>query len=393
MGSGLSVQDLVTDGAGNVLANHVYVGANPLMRLDGNGEAVYYLTDAMGSVIGLVDSNGQSVASFDYDGFGNVRGTSGSDAVGEALGGDFRFQGQWLESESGLYYMRARDYDAQTGRFISRDPVDLIDTEPESLNPYQFAYGNPYVYSDPSGEITITSQTVARKVQDILEGIKKNYSRDLSQKAIDKAQGVATDIFSSLLETLVPYDVMGDGGYGTLAGFTLGGDAFEYIAQNVICNVIGGSYGSILDNIWLEAGVDPRGNPRDSGYGCGNTDLDYSPSRNRGNYSRSSLYNHPDFLIKRGDPVETDNKPPAYLIGDFKRSVSAINQYRGSNAGTQWRAILNYAKQRFAGGHQYIPVALYVTLRGEERQGQVKRRQQEAAVRYGVMLQIVSLFD
>ncbi|MEM0978786.1 MAG: RHS repeat-associated core domain-containing protein, partial [Cyanobacteria bacterium P01_H01_bin.58] len=201
MGSGLSVQDLVTDGAGNVLANHVYVGASPLMRLDGNGEAVYYLTDAMGSVIGLVDGNGQSVASFDYDGFGNIRGSEGRDAVGEAIGGDYRFQSHWLESESGLYYMRARDYDAQTGQFLSRDPVDRIQAIPESINPYQFVYNNPMVYSDPTGEITLGELNASKSVQEILGKARSYAFNEVREAAIDEAKGIATNVLKSVFNS------------------------------------------------------------------------------------------------------------------------------------------------------------------------------------------------
>jgi RHS repeat-associated protein len=105
----------------------------------------------MGSVIGLVDENGNRLSRIIYDGFGEVK--SGDD--GSSLGGDFRFQGQWLESESGLYYMRARDYDAETGLFLSRNPVDVQEQSIEAFNPYQFAFNNPLVFSDPTGMITI----------------------------------------------------------------------------------------------------------------------------------------------------------------------------------------------------------------------------------------------
>ncbi|MFJ5539862.1 RHS repeat-associated core domain-containing protein [Vreelandella titanicae] len=36
-----------------------------------------------------------------------------------------RFQGQWHDEESGLYYNRHRYYDPQQGRYISQDPIGL----------------------------------------------------------------------------------------------------------------------------------------------------------------------------------------------------------------------------------------------------------------------------
>jgi type VI secretion system secreted protein VgrG len=36
-----------------------------------------------------------------------------------------RFQGQWHDEESGIYYNRHRYYDPQQGRYISQDPIGL----------------------------------------------------------------------------------------------------------------------------------------------------------------------------------------------------------------------------------------------------------------------------
>ena len=77
------------------------------------------------------------MAQFNYDNFGNLRNASGTGAflLGNA-GGDFRFQGQWLDETTGLYNFRARYYGPETGRFMSYDPIELIEMEPESSNPY-----------------------------------------------------------------------------------------------------------------------------------------------------------------------------------------------------------------------------------------------------------------
>jgi RHS repeat-associated protein len=150
-----------------VVSDYVYGGSEIIARLDASGNPVYYLTDDLGSVIGLVDAAGNILSRIVYDGFGDV--VSGDD--GSSLGGDFRFQGQWLEGESGLYYMRARDYDSQTGLFLSRDPVDVQEQGVEAFSPYQFAYGNPLVYSDPSGQYSLSEINTAQVIDDILNNI------------------------------------------------------------------------------------------------------------------------------------------------------------------------------------------------------------------------------
>jgi RHS repeat-associated protein len=106
----------------------------------------------MGSVIGLMDENGQLVESFEYDAFGNVRSGGGEALPVFNWGGDSRFQGMWKDAGTGLYYVRARYYDPRTGRFLSRDPAEGQLEQPESFMPYAFANGNPYVFRDPGGE-------------------------------------------------------------------------------------------------------------------------------------------------------------------------------------------------------------------------------------------------
>jgi RHS repeat-associated protein len=385
LANGLDSTDLVTDGSGNVVSDYVYGGSEIIARLDASGNPIYYLTDDMGSVIGLVDESGNLVSRIVYDGFGNVQ--SGDD--GSSLGGDFRFQGQWLESESGFYYMRARDYDSQTGLFLSRDPIDVQAQGVEAFSPYQFAYGNPLVYTDPTGLFTISEVNIAQSIEETLRKIQSSTLQRGIGKGVEQARKIAFDVFSSALQTLSPFSF--DAREPQLFGFPLGGISFEIILQNILCRVVGESYGPIVDNIWLEPGITPQGDPRNNGYGCGGNGLNFSPSRNRGNFTRSSSYNSPDFLIKRGAPVETDRNPPAFLIGDFKRSVSAIQWYTSTGPVPQWQAIMHYARTIPFGGHQFIPVALYFSLYGEERQGQIERRKAEA-LRNFVLLQIISLF-
>ncbi|NJK65089.1 MAG: RHS repeat-associated core domain-containing protein, partial [Synechococcaceae cyanobacterium SM2_3_1] len=173
MGSGLDSIHQIIDGSGTAVAEYIYAGMTPLLRLEDNG-TVYYLTDAMGTIISLADDNARKVANFDYDGFGNLRSGTGAGIPAET-GGDFRFHGQWLEQSTGLYHLRTRDYYPITGRFLSRDPVKPILERPESRDPYQFAYNNPLIYVDPSGQITSLSEiNFARVIQNVLRDIRRN---------------------------------------------------------------------------------------------------------------------------------------------------------------------------------------------------------------------------
>ena len=132
-------------------------GEHALWRYNGSepAEKRVYLRDAMGSVIGLMDEQGNLAESFEYDAFGNVRSAGGEALPVVNLGGDSRFQGMWKDAGTGLYYVRARYYDPRTGRFLSRDPAEGQLERPESFMPYAFGNNNPHVFRDPNGRTTL----------------------------------------------------------------------------------------------------------------------------------------------------------------------------------------------------------------------------------------------
>ena len=95
---------------------------------------------------------------------------------------------------TGLYHVRARDYDPHTGRFVSRDPAEPVPQEPESFHPYVFANSNPQIFSDPTGKFTLVGINMSLGIQNSLQGIRsvslhllKNYIKDKIGQAITRA--------------------------------------------------------------------------------------------------------------------------------------------------------------------------------------------------------------
>ena len=73
--------------------------------------------------------------------FGNVNG-----AVND-LGNNFRFAGQYYDSETGLHYNYHRYYDPNTGRYLTPDPIGLAG----GINLFIYAGNNPINSIDPFG--------------------------------------------------------------------------------------------------------------------------------------------------------------------------------------------------------------------------------------------------
>jgi RHS repeat-associated protein len=138
---------LVFDGQGNQMQRFLYgiQVDQVLVQENANGDLLWALSDHQGSVRDVVDGQGNVLNHIFYDSFGNVRSETNA-------GTDFRFgyTGRELDGETGLYYYRARYYDAQTGQFIGQDPLSFGATD---TNLYRYVFNSSTNLTDPSGKI------------------------------------------------------------------------------------------------------------------------------------------------------------------------------------------------------------------------------------------------
>ena len=117
-----------------------------LYSVEPDGERRFYHYDERGNTLYVTGDSGAVLASYAYTPYGEVIAEQGS------IENAFTFMGQrgvMREGDSDLYYARARYYDARTGRFLSRDAERSF--SPKRGNPYQYARGNPLMFTDPTG--------------------------------------------------------------------------------------------------------------------------------------------------------------------------------------------------------------------------------------------------
>jgi RHS repeat-associated protein len=105
------------------------------------GTADWYLQDQDGSTRALVDKNGNTAATYNYDAYGNP--TTGANPTATT---NLLWQGQYRDPTSGLYYLRARWYDPTSGQFLSVDPLNQT-----TGTPYAYGGDNPITNTDPTG--------------------------------------------------------------------------------------------------------------------------------------------------------------------------------------------------------------------------------------------------
>lgn len=144
--------DLVeeTDSIGGLTARYSFAGGidEPLAAYRGTSSA-FYEADGIGSITSLTNPAGAASDSFAYDSFGTPTASSGTFLQ------PFRFTGRELDTETGLYYYRARYYDPTSARFLAEDLTAFAG----GINFYSYTGNNPANFVDPSGLDYAVSQS------------------------------------------------------------------------------------------------------------------------------------------------------------------------------------------------------------------------------------------
>ena len=108
---------------------------------------LYYARDHLGNLREMTDNANVVRARYEYDPYGRRTKVSGN------LEADWGFTGHYFHSPSGLHLAWFRAYDANLGRWISRDPI----AEGGGLNVYAYANHDPVNYVDPDGRAPHTA--------------------------------------------------------------------------------------------------------------------------------------------------------------------------------------------------------------------------------------------
>jgi RHS repeat-associated protein len=136
-----------------------------------------FLVDHGGSVIGVVDSAGESVATYSYDPWGRLLSATGSLAAELPL----RYRGYYYDNETKMYYLPARYYDPSACRFLSPDPARPSAGNPLSLNRFSYCENDPVNASDPTGAI-LTDLYLTTDANSIPEQARQEASHLVSAK-------------------------------------------------------------------------------------------------------------------------------------------------------------------------------------------------------------------
>ena len=129
-------------------------------------QTYYYVLNLQGDVVKLIHYipgfEYESVATYEYDAWGNIVSSSGRLAEINPL----RYRGYYYDSETGFYYLQSRYYDPANRRFINADGLISFDCGFSGLNMYSYCGNCPVACSDPNGASFISD--LIEKAKDLL---------------------------------------------------------------------------------------------------------------------------------------------------------------------------------------------------------------------------------
>jgi RHS repeat-associated protein len=144
-----------TNGTDNIY--YTYNAAGDLVSMNLNGVEYYYIRNAQGDIIGLLNGSGTQVVSYVYDSWGKLISVTGTLAGTVGVKNPYRYRGYRYDTETGLYYLNSRYYNAEWGHFLNADTTAVLElTQGELLSHNIFAYGmnNPVNNTDESGYLS-----------------------------------------------------------------------------------------------------------------------------------------------------------------------------------------------------------------------------------------------
>jgi RHS repeat-associated protein len=129
----------------------------------------YYNADGLGSITSLANSAGALAQNYTFDSFGKLTASSGS------LTNPFQYTAREFDSETGLYYYRARYYDPSAGRFMSEDPTGFKG----GVNFYPYVTNDPTDQTDPMG--FDSDSQFCRRLREKIDHVRQNIQRRIGQ--------------------------------------------------------------------------------------------------------------------------------------------------------------------------------------------------------------------
>ena len=191
------------------------------------GEVYYYHLDQLNTPRFVTNSKAEVVWENQADAYGYEEPEAEPDTNKEnTFTQPIRFQGQYLDEESGLHYNRYRYYSPKQQRFINQDPIGLVG----GINHYQYA-PNPVNWVDPFGLLCKEGQAKVKAALDAKPEISADLRNQIENICKQEQSGCTAD---EMVEQINAFDAV-----------TGGLDLFVSGLLNTVVDVVAGGAGIV----------------------------------------------------------------------------------------------------------------------------------------------------
>ncbi len=131
------------DASGNLLIAYTHgPGIDEPVAMTLNNSTYFYIPDVQGTIRAMVDTDGNTVATYQYDVWGSMISYNGS----LAQKNDYLYTGREYDWQTGIYYYRYRYYNPEIGRFMQSSWEHT-----KEMNMYVYVNNDPANHEDPTG--------------------------------------------------------------------------------------------------------------------------------------------------------------------------------------------------------------------------------------------------